>query len=109
MEKFIAIIDALWHPKSNVREALKAQGLYVYDMRSWDEGFGCTLEPRVVVNYEGSVVTNFEITNWDIDDEHGKVINDKYQWEEDNNILVKDFDPDLEKQVSDILKSLEEK
>ena len=106
MEKFIAILDCLWHPKKIVRDALKEKGLYVYDMRSWDEGCGNTLEPFVMVNYEGSVVTNFEITNWDIDDEHGKVINDMYDWVEKNDIEQRDFDVELEKIAQEIISSL---
>lgn len=103
MDKFIAIIDCLWHPSLAVRSILKEHGLYVYDMRSWDSGFGCTLEPVVVVNYEGSVVTNFEITNWDIVDSHGKCINNMDKWIEKNKIERKDFNPELEKQVKDII------
>lgn len=106
-QKFIAILDCLWHPNRAIREALKEKGLYVYDMRSWDEGCGNTIEPRVVVNYEGSVVTNFEITNWDIDDEHGKVINDMYNWVEKNDIEQKDFDAELEKIAQEVIDSMQ--
>lgn len=79
-KKFLVISVVLWHPKTWERQALKKEGLYVYDMRSWDEGSGNTIEPKVLVNYEGSIVTNFEITDWDIDTEKGKAINDMYGW-----------------------------
>lgn len=101
MEKFIAIIDALWHPKREERNKLKEQGLHVYDMRSWDSGAGNTLEEFVLVNYEGSVVTNFEITNWD-DKEH-KDIYDMYKWIEENDIEDRSFDVNLENKVKEIL------
>ena len=106
-QKFIAIVDCLNHPNKAIREALKEKGFYVYDMRYWDEGLGNTLEPWVVVNYGGSVVTNFEITDWDIDDEYGKAINDMYAWIEKNDIEQKESgDPDLEKAVQEIIDSI---
>ena len=101
MNKFIAIIDALWHPTREERNKLKEQGLHVYDMRTWDTGRGNTLEPVVIVNYEGSVVTNFEITNWD-DTEH-KDIYDMYKWIEQNDIEDKSFDSELERKVKEVL------
>lgn len=104
--KFIAILSCLDHPSRAIREALKEKGLYVYDMRYWDEGLGNTLEPRVVVNYGGSVVTNFEITNWDSDDEYGKDIYDMDAWIKKNGIEQKDFDPDLAKIVQEIVDSM---
>ena len=106
-QKFIAILSCLDHPSKAIREALKEKGLYVYDMRYWDEGLGNTLEPRVVVNYGGSVVTNFEITNWDSDDEYGKDIYDMYAWIKKNGIEQKDFDPDLAKVVQEIIDSMQ--
>lgn len=107
-QKFIAIVDCLDHPNKAIREALKEKGLYVYDMRYWDEGLGNTLEPWVVVNYGGSVVTNFEITNWDFDDGHDKFINDMYAWIEKNDIEQKETgDPDLEKIVQEIIDSIQ--
>ena len=108
MKKFIAALDCIWRPSKAVREALKEEGLYVYDMRSWDEGLGNTLEPRVVINYEGSVVTNFAITDWDIDDEHGKVINDMSDWIEKNDVEQRDYDVELEKIVKDIIDCVKE-
>ena len=105
-EKFIAIVDSLWHPNKTIRDALKEKGLYVYDMRTWDEGCGNTIEPRVVVNYEGSVVTNFEITSWDCDDEYGKAIDDMYDWVEKNNVVQRDFDEELEKLIQDIINKI---
>lgn len=41
------------------RKALKEKGLHIYATRSWDEGTGCTLEHRVIVNHESDVVCNF--------------------------------------------------
>lgn len=107
-QKFIATLSCLDHPNKAIREALKEKGLYVYDMRSWDEDLGNTLEPRVVVNYGGSVVTNFEITNWDIDNESDKVIYDMYAWIEKNDIEQKEEDdPDLTKIVQEIIDSMQ--
>ena len=103
MKRFIAQLDCIWRLRTDEREVLKRNGYYVYDLRSWDTGNGNTIEPRVVVNYEGSVITNFEITNWDINDEHGKVINDMYKWVEDNDIEERDFDSELENQIRKIL------
>ena len=108
MKQFIAIIDALWHPNQSVREALKKIGLHVYDMRSWDEGGGVTLEPFVFVNYEGSVVTNFEITDWDLQIGNRPVINDMYKWiDKHDEIEQRDFDPELEKKIANIIKELQ--
>lgn len=45
--------------KSNQREELKKRGYHVYATRSWDNGCGCTLEHRVLVNHETDVITNF--------------------------------------------------
>lgn len=105
MNKFIGIVDCLWHPSGNVRDELRKHGLYVYDMRSWDEGCGNTLEKFVVVNYEGSVVTNFEITDWDYDN----VINDEELWRKNHpEVESRDFDTELEKTVQDIIKKLED-
>lgn len=41
------------------RQELKNRGYHVYSTRSWDEGYGCTLEHRVLVNHESDVITNF--------------------------------------------------
>lgn len=106
MEKKLTYLEnlALWHPSHEVREVLKKEGLYVYDTRTWDEGNGRTLEPFAVVNYEGSMVANFEITNWDIDDEHGKCINDMDAWAQANNVVIVPYDKELEERVKDILR-----
>lgn len=105
-QKFIAIVSCLDHPNKAIREALKEKGLYVYDTRYWDAGLGNTIEPRVVVNYGGSVVTNFEITDWDIDDEHFKVINDMDAWIKKNDVELK-YDSDLTKFVQGIIDSIQ--
>lgn len=106
MEKKLIYIEnlALWHPSREVRETLKKESLYVYDTRTWDEGNGRTLEPFVFVNYEGSMVANFEITNWDIDDERGKCINDMDAWAQANNVTIVPYDEELEERVKIILK-----
>ena len=104
--KFIAILSCLDHPSRAIREALKEKGLYVYDMRYWDQGLGNTIEPRVVVNYGGSVVTNFEITDWDIDEEHWRAINDMDAWIKKNDVGLR-YDADLEKTVQEIINSIQ--
>lgn len=48
-----------WRLTSEQRKKLRERGLYVYANRSWDEGNGCTLEHRVIVNHENDVITNF--------------------------------------------------
>lgn len=103
-ERFIALVDTLYHPNKEIREGFKKKGLYVYDMRDWDEGCGNTIEPVVRVNYLGSVVTNFEITNWDSDDEHGKVIYDMDEWIEKNQIKYKSYDKELEELAKQLMK-----
>ena len=104
---YIAILDCLWHPKWAERDALREKGFYVYDMRTWDEGCGNSLETVVIVNYEGSVVTNFEITDWDLDEGNRKTIFDMYAWLDDHpEIEQRNFDTDLEKQVQEILNTV---
>ena len=49
-----------WRLNSAQREELHKRGLHTYANRSWDEGCGCTLEHRVIVNHESDVITNFE-------------------------------------------------
>lgn len=38
------------------RKILADNGLYAYDLRTWDFGNGSTIEEHVVVNWEGTVV-----------------------------------------------------
>ena len=73
-------------------------------MRTWDEGNGRTLETFVFVNYEGSMVANFEITNWDVDDERGKCIIDMDTWARANNVAIVPYDRELEERVRKILR-----
>lgn len=102
--KFIAVVDLLWHPKWVVREALAERGLHVLDMRSWDSGNGNSLEEWVCVNYIGSVVVNFEITDWDENDEKGKAIFDMAKWlKKHPEVENRDFDSEIEKMVTTIL------
>lgn len=56
-----------WRLNSQQKEELRKRGLYAYANRSWDEGSGCTLEHRVIVNHTGDV-----ITNWPALDENNK-------------------------------------
>jgi len=102
--KFIAIVDSLWHPKRAVREVLAQNGLYVLDMRSWDTGIGNSLENFVVVNYEGSVVVNFEITDWDENENGRQAIFDMAKWlKKHPEVENRDFDNEIEKMVNTIL------
>lgn len=48
-----------WRLNSMIRILIKQKGFYVYSNRSWDEGNGCTLEHRVIVNHENDVITNW--------------------------------------------------
>lgn len=58
MEKNYCVIG--WRLNSQQKEELRKRGLFTYANRSWDEGNGCTLEHRVIVNHESDVITNFE-------------------------------------------------
>lgn len=49
-----------WRLNREQREKLKEAGFHIYATRSWDEGTGCTLEHRVIVNHESDIVTNWE-------------------------------------------------
>lgn len=49
-----------WRLTQEEREKVKNMGLHIYAARSWDEGNGCTLEHRVIVNHEADVITDFE-------------------------------------------------
>ena len=49
-----------WRLNRAQREECSKRGLHVYSTRSWDEGCGCTLEHRVIVNHEDDVITDFE-------------------------------------------------
>ena len=49
-----------WRLNKEQREAIKDKGFHIYANRSWDEGDGCTLEHRVIVNHESDVITNWE-------------------------------------------------
>lgn len=103
-EKFIAIVDSLWHPKRAVRELLAQNGLRVLDMRSWDTGIGNSLENFVVVNYEGSVVVNFEITDWDENENGRQAIYDMGEWlKKHPEIEIRHFDSKIEEKVNTIL------
>ena len=104
--KFIAIVDSLWHPRWDVRDTLAAKGLYVWDMRSWDSGNGNSLETVVIINYEGSVVVNFEITDYDYDYEQGnkKEIFDMGAWlKKHPEVEIRHFDSQIEEKVNTIL------
>lgn len=43
------------------KKALSKNGFYVYDLRTWDIGNGCTIENFVLVNHEGTMVTDVPI------------------------------------------------
>ena len=66
-----------WRLTREQREAIKEKGFYTYANRSWDEGNGCTLEHRVIVNHENDV-----ITNWPALDEENRedMQNDFYEY-----------------------------
>ena len=49
-----------WRLNRAQREECSKRGLHVYSTRSWDEGCGCTLEHRVIVNHEDDVITDFQ-------------------------------------------------
>ena len=103
-EKFIAIVDSLWHPNEAIRKLLAQNGLFVLDMRSWDEGGGNSLESFVVVNYEGSVVVNFEITDWDENKNDRQVIYDMNAWlAKHPEVEDRYFDSEIEERVNTIL------
>ena len=105
-EKFISIVDSLWHPSRKARDLLAKNGLYVLDMRSWDAGNGNSLETFAVVNYEGSVVVNFEITDWDYEKENDKEIFDMYGWlKKHPEVEDRYFDSEIQKRVEAILKA----
>lgn len=96
--------DSLFHPNSAVRAALAGKGLHVYDMRSGDLGDEITIEPFVRVDYWGSFVANFEITEWD-DIEPSKCIYDKDKWIEEHDVEEVFDDAEIEKMIQDALKA----
>ena len=105
-EKFISIVDSLWHPSRKARDLLAKNGLYVLDMRSWDTGNGNSLETFVVVNYEGSVVVNFEIIDWDYEKENDKEIFDMHKWlKKHPEVEDRYFDSEVQKRVEAILRA----
>lgn len=71
-----------WRLKSNQRELIRNKGFYIYSTRSWDEGCGCTLEHKVIVNHESDV-----ITNWPALDENNRedMKNDFYEYMDECN------------------------
>ena len=103
-EKFISIVDSLHHPSWAARDLLAKHGLYVLDMRSWDEGNGTKLETFVVVNYLGSVVVNFKITDWDYEDGNDKEIFDMDGWlEKHPEVEDRSFDSEIQEKVDTIM------
>lgn len=72
-----------WRLNGQQRQALKERGLYVYANRSWDEGCGCTLEHRVIVNHENDVIMNFAALN---ENDREDRIDDFYAYVNDNDI-----------------------
>mgnify|MGYP000598197454 CR=1 FL=1 len=63
------------------REAFEAQGLYCYDLRTWDMEYdgrlGYNIEPWVVVNNEGSIVTDTPIEE----------LQKQFDWIEDEDFI----------------------
>lgn len=57
------------------------KGLYVYDIRHSDEDWGepATIEPKVIVNHMGAIITNEEIKFPNPDDTHPYINIDKYR------------------------------
>ena len=103
-EKFIAIVDSLWHPSRKARDLLAENGLHVLDMRSWDTGNGNSLETFVAVNYEGSAVVNFEITDWDENENGKQAIYDMEGWlKKHPEVKDRHFDTEIEERVKTIL------
>ena len=66
-----------WRLNSEQRAAIKVKGFYVYANRSWDEGCGCTLEHRVIVNHENDVITNWPALD---EDNREDMQNDFYEY-----------------------------
>ena len=66
-----------WRLTKEQKEELKKNGYHTYACRSWDEGNGCTLEHRVIVNHEADVITNFEALN---DNDLEDIRNDFYEY-----------------------------
>lgn len=66
-----------WRLSKRQKEELHKRGLFTYANRSWDTGYGCTLEHRVIVNHEGDVVTNFPALD---EDDREDYKNDFYQF-----------------------------
>lgn len=75
MEKNYCVIG--WRLNSRQKEELHKRGLYTYANRSWDEGCGCTLEHRVIVNHEADVITNWPALD---EDNREDFINDFYEY-----------------------------
>lgn len=79
------------------RQELKRRGYHVYSTRSWDEGRGCTLEHRVIVNHETDVITNFAALN---DDNPEDMANNFYEhmaaYNAENDLDITDIKDVLE-------------
>ena len=85
-----------WRLNSSQRQRIEEKGFYVYATRSWDEGRGCTLEKRVIVNHETDVLLNFKPEEI----EPNIVTYDYYEWLEQNNV---ELDSKPFKSVEDII------
>ena len=68
------------------RERIESKGFYVYATRSWDEGCGCSLEKRVIVNHEDDVILNFKPEEI----EPNIVCYDFYKWCDENEVYDDD-------------------
>lgn len=82
-------VEGFWRLRREQKEALRDAGFYTYDLRSWDDGGGTQIEKSVLVNYEGTIVTNFPIDCI----ENGNArsfdafIPDEWKYFEDNDIV----------------------
>ena len=79
------------------REECAKRGLHVYATRSWDDGNGCTLEHRVIVNHESDVITDFEALD---ENNREDMRNDFYEYMEEMDAID---DTDFYESIKDIL------
>lgn len=87
---------------SEEKQNLRNHGLFVYEMRSWDDGNGCTIEPRVLVNHEATFITNIDLKLSNNSRDLSGVIMDAYCYIEKNDFSPIDGIEFLTKWIEDV-------
>lgn len=66
------------------RTELKEKGYFVYDMRTADDGKGYTIEPCVLANHEGVMITNKQLPLHEVTFTNGH----KHAWLNDDEFMA---------------------